>query len=307
MTKFTQEYSIIVPTHNRHEKLSRLLRFLQDKKVDTIVVDSSSELFKASQPDHISYFHTPDKSFFEKVQFACEQTSSQYTFLLPDDDFPVIENIANAVASQNGKINALVGEVADFFEEFDGQFYFGKQNTFVGFVNSENVQSFFGNYSQVLWSLYDREFLSTVMSELQDIGFANENFIEMFLVARMSSSVGFRKHKGLFLVRELTESEHWGTKHQSLHRSYEHSPTDFLLDFFRYSRAVNCEVCVKGLAAYLASCRVQDQRSVKHRIARLINKVTQRRFALNYLKNSVPEASLPEDVRQYLSPGKQTN
>ena len=86
--------TVIIPAHNRPERLRRLLDYYSRTSIQIIVPDSSHEIFKdaSSYPD-ITYLHQPDMHFLLKINAILPLIKTPYVFYCADDDFTVPEAV----------------------------------------------------------------------------------------------------------------------------------------------------------------------------------------------------------------------
>ncbi|MGH1429894.1 MAG: TIGR00180 family glycosyltransferase [Neptuniibacter sp.] len=245
------DISILVPTHNRRDRLERLLDYLSAFSIDVVVVDSSFEAFSGNYNQRVKYFHRPDLNFKQKVVFGGEFVSTDYVFLSADDDFPVVDKIVALLKEMNKEFSLLVGTVGVFDEEFDGNFYLQKSAALPGKYSSGNVDWFMSNYSQVLWGVYDRGAMIEAFRIIDDSSFLNDNFIELTLAPFMAGQKGLIKIEDVVYVREFTKKDHWGGRHISLRETYLNDKESFLLDFAAYSKIFGAKLAACSMSAYL--------------------------------------------------------
>lgn len=87
--------TVIIPAHNRPERLRRLLEYYGNCGVKLLVPDSSTLAFPHAHlfPD-VTYIHRPGLHFLLKIQEVIPMISTPYVLYVADDDFTVPEAIA---------------------------------------------------------------------------------------------------------------------------------------------------------------------------------------------------------------------
>ena len=81
--------TIIIPTHNRHRYLSRVLDYYSTADFNLIVLDSTSNSFKHKDQlgSHIEYHHCKDMTYISKMIFGLNKIETKYCLIVADDDF----------------------------------------------------------------------------------------------------------------------------------------------------------------------------------------------------------------------------
>lgn len=98
-----ENVTVIIPAHNRPERLQRLLNYYRGTGLRVIVPDSSMRLFEGDMDtSQVVYLHRPGLHFLLKVREILPMITTDYVFYCADDDFIVPE---------------AVRELADFLEK----------------------------------------------------------------------------------------------------------------------------------------------------------------------------------------------
>lgn len=101
---FSNDISIVIPTHNRHFLLKRCLSYL-DKAgfpFKIIVVDSSPTIFEEELSSNVVYQNMAhenvslDSGYMRKLESVVKSITTKYILMLADDDFPVLSSIEKA-------------------------------------------------------------------------------------------------------------------------------------------------------------------------------------------------------------------
>ena len=90
-----QNVTVIIPAHNRPERLRRLLDYYSRTDIKILVPDSSDHPFADAEkyPD-ITYLHRPKLHFLLKLKEVLPMISTPYVLYCADDDFAVPSGIA---------------------------------------------------------------------------------------------------------------------------------------------------------------------------------------------------------------------
>lgn len=94
-----QNVTVIIPAHNRPERLRRLLDYYSRTDIRILVPDSSNEPFAdASHYPTAVYLHRPRLHFLLKIKEVLPMIRTPYVFYCADDDFTVPAAIAQMAA-----------------------------------------------------------------------------------------------------------------------------------------------------------------------------------------------------------------
>lgn len=90
--------TVIIPAHNRPERLRRLLDYYSRTDVRILVPDSSTHRFSdADSYPQITYLHQPGMHFLLKINEVLPLIKTPYVFYCADDDFIVPEAVEKLV------------------------------------------------------------------------------------------------------------------------------------------------------------------------------------------------------------------
>jgi len=83
------DITIIIPTHNRHDYLKRVLNLYQAFTIKIIIVDSTPTKFidECLQNENVVYKHTPNRNWGLKWYEALHLVKTNYVLYCADDDF----------------------------------------------------------------------------------------------------------------------------------------------------------------------------------------------------------------------------
>lgn len=90
--------TVIIPAHNRPERLRRLLDYYSRTNIKILVPDSSTNRFSdTGNYPNITYLHQPDMHFLQKINEILPLIRTPYALYCADDDFTVPEAIEEMV------------------------------------------------------------------------------------------------------------------------------------------------------------------------------------------------------------------
>jgi glycosyltransferase domain-containing protein len=210
-------FTLIIPTHNRHHYLKRSMEYFKDLQADVIYCDSSSEKYEGELYPNVNYLHLPGKNFANKVLFALSGIKTNFVALCADDDFIIIDSLYKGLFFLNGNKNykTVVGKYIAFKDKFDGDYYplYQELPEDVDFTAEKNAEVFFKNYYQILWGMYDKDVLIKAFGIINEAKFHNDNFIELVIGTCVCHAGGIKFLKDVWGVREISTIEHWGSRH----------------------------------------------------------------------------------------------
>lgn len=93
------DITLVIPTHNRHAYLTRILESYKPFDIKIIIADSSEIKYESSCLDrlHVQYVHTPNLNPFRKVENILNFVVTKYIVLCADDDFIFPNSIVSAI------------------------------------------------------------------------------------------------------------------------------------------------------------------------------------------------------------------
>ncbi len=217
-------FTLIIPSHNRHNYLRRSAAYFKSLDCDVIYCDSSHISYDGSFAPNMKYLHLPETTFAEKILIALEYVATDFVALCADDDFIMVDALYKGVniLEQFSDFKTIIGCNIGFHENFDNNFYF-KNKPVLGEVNNKpciNAKIFFKNYQQVLWGLYDKQIVERSFTIIKKAEFENDNFIELVLGGIACYMGGIKVLEDVWSVRELSSQLHWGDKHKSILTSF---------------------------------------------------------------------------------------
>ena len=213
-------FTLIIPTHNRHNYLHRSIKYFKDLDATIIYCDSSIAHYEGNLSDNMQYLHLPDRGFADKVLIAIGGIETPIVALCADDDFIVLDSLYKGYdVLNNSKIfNTVLGKVITFHENFDGFFYGSKLKLAkdINYNSYTNASMFFADYHQVLWGMYSKSSIQKSFEIIKKAKLKNDNFIEIIIGAISCYEGGVKFLDDIWSVRELSLQEHWGDRHSSI-------------------------------------------------------------------------------------------
>lgn len=288
-------FTLIIPTHNRHGYLERSVSYYQELKAEIIYCDSSENAYQGEINNNIKYLHLPAQKFGNKVMEALTHVKTQFVALCADDDFILIDALYEGVTTleEDTRFKTVVGKYVAFSEKFDGNFYSPYQTlpSTLMYDPKKNATLFFRNYYQILWAMYDKNVLVKAFNIISQGSFKNDNFIEIVIGACACFNGGIKFLDIIWGVRELNIQDHWGARHKTI--SDVHSGQ--IKDDYQVFRRLLDEVTFKGYSKLVMDSYLYFSRNYFVYLKTCIRKVMPTKL-LSYLKKTDPEKSVRPKV-----------
>lgn len=213
-------FTLIIPTHNRHNHLKRSIEYFKDLDASVIYCDSSDNAYSGDIPENIEYLHLPGDHFSKKILISLDKVNSEYVALCADDDFIIIESLymGCSILNEDKSFKTLVGKYVSFNANFNGHYYqlYQKIPSDINLELEKNAEIFFSNYYQILWAMYDKKLIFNAFQIINNANFYNDNYIELVIGAFACYNGGIKFIDEIWGVRELTTTEHWADKHSTI-------------------------------------------------------------------------------------------
>ncbi len=212
--------TLIIPTHNRQIYLPRSVAYYSNTDFNIIYCDSTVEAYEFSRPENIMYLHLPNFTFSQKILHVLEMVNTSFVALCADDDFVLKSTLSEGyeIISKNSKVTTVIGNIVQFREKFDGNFFTNKLYDSICFnsLPIKNVERFLCDYRQILWGVYRKEILVVSFKTLKEAKFNNDNFFELVISVFSAYKGEIKFLNNIWSARELSTKEHWATRYQSL-------------------------------------------------------------------------------------------
>lgn len=153
--------TVIIPAHNRPERLQRLLDYYRGTGVKILVPDSSTKFFTGTyDPAQVTYLHWPGMHFLLKIKEILPLISTPYVLYCADDDFAVPKAIDRMTdfLDQNPDYSTAQGHYLTFTPRKGGvDFYPRYIRNFdcriVGATAAERLPQMKGMYASMLYGV----------------------------------------------------------------------------------------------------------------------------------------------------------
>lgn len=84
----SKNLTLIIPTHERHRYLKRVLEYYEECDLKIIVIDSSKNHYSdIISNTNVEYIHCPSMDWIDKALIAAHKVESEYLVMCADDDF----------------------------------------------------------------------------------------------------------------------------------------------------------------------------------------------------------------------------
>lgn len=271
---------IVIPTHERQTYLKRCIAYYKNFSCKVIICDSSVTAYTEVCPPNICYYHLPGTKFSAKILFALNIVNEDFVALAADDDF-LFEGAlikGTEILRNNSAIQACVGDVLTFPDTLPFRVigrYAGSNANSISSSAEKNISNYLSNYHQVLWSLFRHETLKLCFEIIDLANFENENFFELTISAICAGKGGINYIDEYWILREMTQNEHWGSRHLPITRA---NLVMINNDVRKYHYAINNALFFGAADLALSSyISMQDQSSRIHiRIGRVFNRFVQK-------------------------------
>lgn len=208
--------TILIPTHNRHQYLKRILEYYKDENISIIVADSTKDAYisenKGSSP--VQYFHLPAHSLPAKLEWAINKVETPYVVMCSDDDFTVPGAIYKSIEflKQNKDFIAAQGNCISYSKKKAGE---GKlvysllyedllSYRIASTTPFERLEKLFSNYRTLFTAVHYTENLRFAFKGVGDI--VKNLFLNEYLTAIIPIVAGkYAELPVFFQVREYAE------------------------------------------------------------------------------------------------------
>lgn len=204
---------IIIPTHNRQYGFSRLFAYYSDWKCRLILVDSSQDRFSGNLPNNFTYLHFPGQSFYAKILKSLEEVQEPFVALCADDDVFFMYGFYSCVNElAGGNCGICKGDIGKFNPAEFKEWFFLKPwaSKTRHYPKGSGQPRLLAEYSQILWSVYERGLLAEIFALLVAVKPKNDNYIELLIAAVGQYRAGVTVIAELFLIREISPTLSWG-------------------------------------------------------------------------------------------------
>ena len=199
--------TLIIPTHNRHSYLTRVLNYYKDVGLNILIADSSKKKYPNVFKYDVEYIHYPNYSFFKKMNDIVQKINTPFAFMCADDDFIIPSAIEKCIyfLEKNSDFASVQGYYASFINTYNSIYFFSTYPSLRNYkinanTSDKRVKYYMNKYMHLFYSIHRINNLKNTFS-LTPI--TNLNLIE---IALGLISVINGKHKILPFLYNIRES-----------------------------------------------------------------------------------------------------
>lgn len=304
--------SLIIPTHNRHHYLDRILEYYKNSNIEIWVLDSSVEPYRKEQEYDIEYIHMPHATPAKKIQAGLQKATSNYVVVCADDDFIAKKSLHTCVKYLEQNTDYACVQGAFFkFSESEGQVKIQLDNPYSLLYSHESdkplqrLQNGMKRYMHTFYAVQRTSDARKIWNTIHNISRYN-----LFEIAQSSALLLMGKYKMLPIVYgfreeaivapsdDFRENLDVIVKHEVYKKEYE-NVLEFLLELLKEqysSEKVNTEQIDKAIRHYISD--FLPWYFNKYQTPSFIDKIPLvRRYYHNYLKKRFNNSVLEEISR----------
>lgn len=209
--------TIVVPTHNRHRYLPRVLEYYRDFDCAVIIADSTSEAYPLRQgiAATIQYMHLPGMGLTEKIGCALGAVNTPYLAMSADDDFLIREGLSACLEflEQDRAYTAAQGQIICYRcaggEEDDVEFRRLYDVPAAGGLRAdepfERLEAMFSSYKSFFYAVHRTDSLRSAFSGAGQV--VHNLYLNEYLTAMVPLTLGkFMELPVLYQIREYSET-----------------------------------------------------------------------------------------------------
>ncbi|MFI5142348.1 MAG: TIGR00180 family glycosyltransferase [Bacteroidia bacterium] len=182
------DYTLIIPTKNRHPYLRRGIEYYGNSEINVIIIDSSDTKYEGEIPfKNISYLHFPGHIFVTKIREVLKNVDTEYCGMCADDDFILPTSLCTCVEflRSNPDYVAAQGNSVSFWQmPFKQLMILPSLHPYLSEAKdnlpSKRLLEIFENYFQLYYSVHKtsnfKEIFNTYDSNIKSL-----NFFEIYI------------------------------------------------------------------------------------------------------------------------------
>lgn len=170
--------TLVIPTHNRHQYLSRSLEYYKNCGLPIIVSDSSIEAYSGlDKYEGVEYLHFPGSSYSHKLPATLSKVKTPYVVMCADDDFIVLETLKKCFEflESHPDYSVAMGSVIYFSIVNKERFGVEYAPVYKGAIEYnieddsafDRVKHFFRDYRTVYYGLHRTEIIRTAFENTE--------------------------------------------------------------------------------------------------------------------------------------------
>ena len=162
--------SLIIPTHNRHRYLTRILDYYKNIEINVFIADSSLLKYSIKNLENnstsknkfkINYYHYPSYAYFNKLADIIQKVKTKYVVICADDDFLLPSAIQKCVEflEKNPDYSSVQGFYASFINTYNSIYFFSTYPSLRNYVINANtpekrVKYHMSKYMHLFYSIH---------------------------------------------------------------------------------------------------------------------------------------------------------
>jgi glycosyltransferase domain-containing protein len=212
------KYSIIIPTHNRHNLMQKNIDYFGKFKACHIYIcDSTIEVFNGEFPINITYLHMPNQRFVEKMATTLTAITTDFVAVCADDDFLIEDTVQHLINElDHNKYIMGLGRHLGFLPPSSSLFQLytdRKMPTYNGDSSSLDRSKYYcSNYYMCLWAVFNSKVLLDVYLFLLKGRNYHDDLIEIIIFAFFTLRGNICTTNKFLGIREVGQPNSWGKR-----------------------------------------------------------------------------------------------
>jgi len=181
------DLTLIIPTHERHSYLKRVLDYYSRFNLSIYIVDSSTLPYSIDGlKSNMKYVHVPGISYTSKMEQAFNQVNSTFSVLCADDDFIVPASMGKCrdFLISEPEYVSVQGYYNSFYQEGTNIKYYPNYTHSINLdinsgLPSGRLNQLFGSYMHLIYSVHLTRVFREFFQQLHQITIKNPIQIEV--------------------------------------------------------------------------------------------------------------------------------
>lgn len=203
-----KKITIVIPTHNRQDYLTRILEYYNDN-ITLIIADSSELEYTRKLPLRTQYFHYPQMPLVEKLMKATALVTTPYLLVCADDDFIIPETIFKCIdfLEGNNDFSSAQGKYLAFYN-LHGYIFFEPYyvNNYKMSVHSDDIKSRlieqFSPYMHLSYAVFRTKDITLAYHSFYTHAIQDYNLLELSVAIHAAINGKHKILNNLYSVRE---------------------------------------------------------------------------------------------------------
>ncbi len=187
-----KDITIVIPTHNRHCYLKRILSYYK-KDFKIMIADSTEKKFNFSFfpflfYKNIEYYHYPNFEYLDKMEDILSKVTTPYVVMCADDDFIVKQSILNSInfLKNNLDFSSVQGRYISFYKEdtdymFKPIYIASKDLIIDSDFLQDRMNTYMDNYVQVFYAVHRTKHIQAFFLDSKKNNMTNPILMEIGL------------------------------------------------------------------------------------------------------------------------------